>query len=304
MSKSNPEQEKEIQELKKLIQKSGFPLETEIATSIENIFGHKLLNSPTNSYYLDKDEKKGIEIDINYTLSAEPKNLDSPLSFIHNLIECKNIPGNAWVFFKTNQEIWSHLPTLNILDALKWRKRSGFVDIQKLHFRNVPKTKQYKEFIVDKKKSNNKKNNLYSSIIKVTKAANYEYEKYLKEFKRAVREDDILTFDFINIFYATIVCNGKMYLADHLHKGTEMQLKPIEHVVLSNDYLSGNYEMKLVIDIVQKNYFEEYSKMILEDLEVLINEAENEEGKKYIEEVVEASKWLAKKRSNTGIDFL
>ena len=64
----------EIDHLKELIRQSGFPLEIEIASFLESAripLNLEDMEVSTGTYYLDKDEKKGRELDIEVEIPIE-----------------------------------------------------------------------------------------------------------------------------------------------------------------------------------------------------------------------------------------
>jgi hypothetical protein len=88
----------EIDHLKELIRRSGLPLELEIAGFLSR---KKQWTVSTKPSYLDKDVHAGRSIDIlaDYAI-WEDIQPDTCFHHVELLIECKKIPGNAWVFVK------------------------------------------------------------------------------------------------------------------------------------------------------------------------------------------------------------
>jgi hypothetical protein len=90
----------EIDHLKELILNSGLPLEIEIVSYLANRSSlmSDLDEISTSTHYLDKDEGKGRELDINMKIGVSSEKKTSPMVFLNLLIECKKILGNAWIF--------------------------------------------------------------------------------------------------------------------------------------------------------------------------------------------------------------
>ena len=123
----------EIDRLKELIRQSGFPLQIEVASFLDSVRVPMKLQDmqvSTSAYYLDKDTKKGRELDIKalipikYKGKVKGKSFDKIGAFLRLLIQCKRIPGNVWMFFKTSHEIVSMPQCTSVLDSLEWLPRS------------------------------------------------------------------------------------------------------------------------------------------------------------------------------------
>ena len=303
----------EIDHLKKLIRQSGFPLQIEIASFLESArvsMNLEDLEVSTSAYYLDRDEKKGRELDLKVKIPIEYKGkfkgkpLDLIGIFLNLLIQCKSIPGNTWVFFKTSHEVFSVPKCTSVLDSLEWEDRlhARFAFLRDLHYRQVPKTTLYDEYILDENKTNKRVDNLFEAIISLVKATSYELNTLVQGLKSDVdRTDDILDnpLDFAELFYPIVVFDGKMYLAERTEKYGKMNLTPIDHVCLFFDYVSGSYNIDLYVDIVQREAFDKFFHSVLNDIEILRKALENEIGIKFRQEVMKALKWYVGKKHGT-----
>ena len=86
-----------------------------------------------------------------------------------------------------------------------------------------------------------------------------------------------------------------MYVAQEVEKGREMSLTSVDHVGLFVDYVSGSYDIELVVDILHKKAFERFVKTIIKDIEIWRNSLDSDTGIKFNEEVLKALKWYTSK---------
>lgn len=121
-----------IEFIKEEIEKSGFPLEIEMASILEKD-GWEVLPS---SYYLDKDEKKWREIDIkaykSIDQSSDSKSIEPYHLSLALIIECKMSKKYAWVFFpwlRNKKEM--ELTTVKFLDFITIIKRQSLLKAEK-----------------------------------------------------------------------------------------------------------------------------------------------------------------------------
>lgn len=254
------------------------------------------------TYYLDKDEKKGRELDIKVPIPIFYRGRIGV--FLNLLIACKGIPGNAWVFFKTPHERTLGYPCCtSILDSLERNNRLdySFKYLPGLHYRDVMKTTVYQEYISAEKKSNKKVDNLFEAIITLAKATSYDLENSTEEFKNNIDKlgptnGSGFWFPILKLFYPTIIFDGKIYLAEKTDVYGEMDLTPIDHICLSFHYLSGSDDIDLYIDIVQREAFDKFFNTIIKDVEVLNEALVKDIGIKFREEVTKAVNWYKRKK--------
>ena len=299
--------ENEIEGLKKLVLQSGFPLEIEVSSFLAkqcNLISEDF-EVTMSDYYLDKDLNKGRELDIKVDIPIESPKTSSTI-FLDLLIQCKNLPGNAWVFSKAPQRVVPACRSTSILDLLDWRPRwhvvfSGQKD---LHYKQIELTKAYHEFVLDKKGSNKKDDNLFETVISLAKATSYELGMALREFREELEdlsEEELKKYqpDQVKIFYPLAIFNGKMYLAEEVEKGMDMKLTPIDHIGLLFNYVSGSYDIELVIDILHKKALERFFKSIVSDANVLREALGDKRGAQYREEVTKALRWYMSKEKSS-----
>ena len=298
MSKDKQNDDSDIVRLKEQILRSGFPLEIEIASSLTQQFTTMDADISTSAYYLDKDDGKGRELDIKAFIPIEPLKDESSLVFLNLLVESKNIPGNAWVFFRSPHRIDHSYNCTSVLDALEWvpREHHMFTYSKDLHLHNLPITAVNDEYILDKKTSNKKGNNLFEALVSLAKATSYEYESHKRGFQNLLLTEDLLDLNYIEIFCAAIVFSGEMYLAEEVEKGQNMRLTPVNHVGSYVDYVSGNYDIQLVVDVLHKRALRDFVNMILRDIEIFRKASDGEAGKSFRKELLKARRWYMRKK--------
>lgn len=271
--------------MKELIKQSGFPLQIEIGSFLEEArvsMDLKDMEVSTSTYYLDKETKKGrdldikVEVPIRYKGMAKGKASDQIGAFLKLLIQCKRIPGNVWVFFKTSHEIFSMPQCTSVLDSLEWIPLShvDFAFLPDLHYNHIPATTIYDEYILDENKTNKRVDNLFQGIISLAKATSYELENAVQGLKGVVdRFKDILdhphAIGHVELFYPVVVFDGKMFLAEKTDEYGEMIPTPINHVCLFFDYISGSYDIDLYVDIVQREAFDKFFGSVVSDIKIL-----------------------------------
>lgn len=301
----------ELNFIRDKILESGFPLQFYVS-SILNRYKWQVY---PNTYFLDKDEMKGRELDIK--AESDMSEINTSLGFlgikIILLIECKKIPGNAWVFFKGPSDEVAPISSHSTLDYLRHRQKdfsflsSSYGNIRfsfemPTHFDKmfIDFTKSekrfgftvYDEVIIDEKESNKRTDNLWSSIMTLVKAMSQTEQDFIAsdEFSEkggylihSIQKGSLL-FDIIKFVLPVIVFEGRLFEASYEE---ELQLKKQDYVPLTINYKSGNYEGEYCIEVVHKNFFEEYLKIIKNDQEVLEKRA-NENAVQYLNELKES----------------
>ena len=311
----------EMDYLKELILRSGFPLEIEITSFLTEkckLIDYKYMGIETDiltcAYYLDKDEGKGRELDIKARVPISTEIKKSPMIYLNLLIQCKNIPGNAWVFFKSPHRIKPHSAeyccgVTSVLNVLKWLPRLDFEFkfLLDKRFEGLPTTTVFDEYILDKNTSNNQKDNLFDAVISLAKATSYEVELANRSYKKDIEklcveetdaEDLALLLGYAEIFYPIVIFSGKMYVAEDVAKGKRMKLTPVDHVGLFFNYVSGSYDIDLALDIMTKDAFGSFFKNISRDTKVLRNALNGDIGKSFDRELVKALKFYSSSRGS------
>jgi len=255
------------------IEKSGYPLELYVSGILKDqdwsIF--------PNQFYFDKDSGKGREFDIRAEKEYIIDELDSLLT-IRLLIECKKIPGNAWVFFEgpqiQNTPIASFPTIVTILDALGINSEDATNKIvlpllfEKLHYDKGFFASGYKEIVLDRKQSKKSDiSNIWDSEITLIKTIPSEIQDCLSDELMVSQIDDFKTDGFdswhssgasqrIYFLYPLIVFQGDIYSTSF--PLSEENLIETDYICLSRDYKSAEYEFDGAIDILKKEYFEKY----------------------------------------------
>lgn len=301
----------ELDFIRNEILKSGFPLEFHIS-SILNASGWQVY---PNSFFLDKDEMKGRELDIK--AQSNESEIETSLGYVNIqiilLIECKKIPGNAWIFFKAPSDAFAPQLSYSMFDFLIHRTddfsyaRSSYGNIRVDHeipthfdklFDEFMTSKRrfgftnYKEIIVDEKESNKRTDNLWSGIITLIKAisqaeqdffAVYKFEEKEGYLRQSIQKGGLLQ-DTIKFIFPIIVFEGRLHEAIYEE---DLQLKNQDYIPLNINYKSGNYEGEYCIEIVHKNFFKEYLKTIENDRGILERRA-NKNSAEYLKELKES----------------
>lgn len=128
----------------------------------------------------------------------------------------------------------------------------------------------YCEIITDKEKSNKRVDNIWECVMSLIKATSQELEKDDADNKQYLEEigsyDEFVTnpFEIVDIFYALIVFEGKIY--ECVFCDDDIKLNERNYVPLFVDYQSGQYKGEFHIDIVTKERFSKYSRDIMADL--------------------------------------
>lgn len=280
--------------LKEKILRSGFPLEIKVASALMQDFPGMCGDVSTSPYYLDKDEGKGRELDVKALLFTKSKS-ESPAVFINLLIECKNVQGNSWIFYNSPYVVdhFSHYYETSVLRAIGWNNNMAYNLVYKsgLHFRHLPITILNDEFVIDKKKSNGKSNNLFEAIVTVVKASGFEFEEENRSLKETAK-DDAENLDYVNLYFPVIVSNAKMFLVDQVEKGQGMELTSINNIGCYVDYISGNYNLKLLVEVINENFLKQYFSEIKKDLELLAVACDGQDGLAFQKEVAKAAAWF------------
>lgn len=283
----------EIDFIKRELKKRGYPLEH----YVQALLVEKGWVVQPNAYFLDKDTNKGRELDI----KAAYEDFESSswsCFFLNLLVQCKSLPGNAWIFFSVPRQSvpYTRIAKLGLTDFLELRDLEIF-EQKETHFdrSNVVLATNYCEIITDKEKSNKRDNNIWECAVTLIKATSQELQQAHADSKQYLK-DDLCSFDefikngpseLVYIIYPLIVFEGRMYEARFSEEDITLQRK--EHVQLFVDYQSGRYKGQFCIDVVTKERFSQYLKDILKDLTVF-DKRRVEKSEKYEKRLLAAVK--------------
>jgi hypothetical protein len=259
------------------IKQSGFPLEINIGSIIKSVKPWRIY---PNSYFLDKDENKGRELDIKADIiSADLSHLESRMRHLVDLtllISCKQLPGHAWIFFKDISDPYIHICRESLNDIIEHHLGDPYFEVlekKDTHFEKKDAlSTNYLEIIFDDKKSNKKENNIFESIITLIKATSFEKEEQCNETKDFIYEtgvEELLKnpFSVFNVYYPLIIFDGELYEAIIEKK---ILLRKVNYVLFHVEYKSGNYKGDFHIDIVKKDFFPTYFEYINNDFRIFI----------------------------------
>ncbi len=256
-----------------VLERSGHSLENKVEALLKDRFSVQ-----REVPYVDKDESKGRSIDL-----VAYADLPSPEEFtqqkqkyvigrINLIVECKNLPNHGWIFFKTKEPELVFLDKVTISDRMPieiiehnpTRYYSPITPIPYLF-----NDSGYDEYIYDdgrsskKKKSNERNDNIFDAVNKVTKATRYQIETYrdLLFNKMQYVISDIQKIIAFVVFQPLIVFQGRIYGAS-VTSG-ESNLKPIKFAQIPKRYVSSNYdEMQGMIHIVSYEFLPEYLNLL------------------------------------------
>jgi hypothetical protein len=262
---------------------SGYPLELFIK---EILLNDGWLVWP-NQYYLDKDDGQAREYDIRAEKQIYMNKNDSALNFIL-LIQCKKILGNAWVFFGGPQtrayehSIVSFPKMVTLLDAFKVKPSDALSEIAKplldkhLHYDSGFISSGYAELVMNVEKSKKSGNhNLWESEITLIKVVDSVSSDCLSHESMRYSMEDLedqgsdkwfgsgaaqsIFFLFPIIIFEGDMCSVKLPLV-------EENVKEENYVKLFKMLKSEHYNFSGTIDVVTKGFFENYLKLLNDDI--------------------------------------
>jgi len=255
-----------LEYIKSIIAKTGYPLEIQISSMLDSCW-----DSVTNTdSYFDREEQKLRDIDIVTTSRFIEKEYNVTLQ-TGLVIECKKTKNYAWVFFTRPFNFDPVEVTGQYLDSLqcvtrKLEKNDYLCDLlnftKGVHYRNFNRVSvAYSEFLLDQSeldKNSRNKREIFEAQKQVKKYLDCQTEQFIKYSN----EDKSIIAHF---YFPCIVFDGDLYEAIVTEEGLE--LKEVEHLLLSTNYKSpfAIFEQIVLIDIVKKEYFDRYLKLILKD---------------------------------------
>ena len=254
---------KEINYLKEKIRKTGYPLEIEISSMLDR----KWVVVNTDAY-LDSDEGKMRDIDIT-AWQYSPKTWLPIMVEIGLIIECKKDDNFAWVFFTRPLEFnWGGDIDGQYLDEIQiLTKNVEATQIEeiiskktKLHYASAERVAvAFDEFFMKGKKKTfeKKRREIFEAENQLKKYISYYFGQWGKARYDIYR---------LNMFFPLIVFDGNMY-ETIIEKG-KIKVSETKHVVLTTSYRTSYsiWEQNLLIDVVHKDYFREFLKVLGEDI--------------------------------------
>lgn len=267
MKESKKPNEEEIQKFfEEKVNQSGYTLQTEVAKKLSSKF-----RLSREVHYVDKDGAKGRPIDlIARTFYPKESILKEKrkryiLSQLELVIECKQLPNHAWVFFPSEPIPFAFVESVSFTDSINPDPINPYLPYFNTRM-NIPYAEGYAEFFLpDKKGSNGKEGNLYEAVMAVTKATRYEIgkmENLIKELTKAyppkLNPTRVLMF---TLFQPLIVFKGRMYEANL--EGDKLKLKSIKYAQIPKNYVSEKYDESVgEIHIVTFEALDEYLQLL------------------------------------------
>jgi len=251
--------------LKKEILKTGFPLEIEISSKLDKEW-QNVIN--TDSYY-DNDEKKLRDIDIvAYDEMFSDKILPICL-FTGLVIECKKDINLAWVFFTRPFDYCvdsiegQYIDETQVLTKNTENSDTMGLVLEKtpLHYSKFErKAVTYCTIYLE-----GKNNSVKTKKRKIFQAQN-QLKKYVGTLiDQLLKKGPQIDFCPIGFYIPCIVFDGLMYEA--IVEEGKLKVTESNHMLLETTYRSpySISERCILIDVVHKNYFTDYQKMVRKD---------------------------------------
>ncbi|CRK80324.1 hypothetical protein [Neobacillus massiliamazoniensis] len=218
-----------IEKLKKDLLDTGFPLELSISNTLKRN-GWGVIH---NSYYIDRDDQKGREIDLiartfQYKEIDEEKFQEIAFSLI---IEIKKAVKKPWVIFTTEKR-----GLLEDFYRLKYVSSGFNIETYRLNevlFSNGPKVNEtlgrnfYEGF-----SGNGARDDIYKALTGTVKALEHFKEVSVYKTEAAGR--------LMEIFESLVIIEGKLYEA-FLDEDGELQVEERQYIQSTFNYLSPNY---------------------------------------------------------------
>lgn len=259
----------QIDYLRKEIMNTGYPLEIEISCMLDKLWK----NVENTDTYVDTDGRTLRDIDIHAWETYQPKKT-FPL-FLHTefVIECKKSKDFAWIFFtrpfepEIDDVAGQYADELQavIKNTENYKVLNMIFDPSVLHYASFErKAVAFDAFALDAKKSSYKKKK------KEIFEAQNQLKKFIGCFINQIINVPIQIVGYhIQIFFPCIVFDGLMYEA--IVDDDELKLEEANHLVLKTLRRSpySVFEKGLLIDVVSKNYFNDYQKIIRKDISTL-----------------------------------
>ena len=246
MLKETTMKPEDINKLKSQIKKGGFPFELEVAHE----FTIKKWKVENNTYYIDKDENKGREIDLiaEYTKQYEiPKKHYTECTFSF-VTEIKKEKVKPWVLFTTETTYFEKFIYEIFSDKI---------------YNNFDEKKLSKAFKKNNQTLHNKlgrsftegftqgRDKIFSSLCNVTKA----FISKLENTEKPGSTDSILYY-----YEPLIILSGQLFEAS-LNGRKELEVKKKEHMQMRFNYMSDYYKERTngyIINIVTQDFLPTY----------------------------------------------
>jgi len=235
-----------IKKLKAKILKTGFPTELEIG----KIFSNKSWDVEHGTYFIDKDDKKGREIDLITELIFQHEETGKQYTefTFRFVVEIKNEKDKPWIIFTT--------------ETTPFEKSIYSIHTDKIYnnFNKKTLNKSFKTHNIDLANRLGRsftegfstgKDKIYSSLCNTIKAFNYSLEN---------TDNDKSTDSLLTYVEPLIVVNGQLFEAN-LNAEYELVVEMVNHLQFRFNYMSEHYKRRTngyIVNIVTKDYLADY----------------------------------------------
>ncbi|MCD2332913.1 hypothetical protein CON01_01675 [Bacillus thuringiensis] len=234
------------------IKKTGYPLELKI-TSIFDKCGWR---TQSNSYYIDKDENKGREIDL---IASKWEQLDDDdgnyleMTF-YFITEIKTAWAKPWVLFSVTENktgFIRHSVNLEVNKGVQYRRiiESYFIE-NVLNVQSRLGKSYYEGF-----SGNGSRDDIFKALSGTVKALEHYKESSFASKDRS-------TDKIVDCYIPLIIIDGPLFEAYLDDKG-EIQLEEVKYMQAAFNYLSPNYNIgsengSSIVHIIRFEYLEEF----------------------------------------------
>jgi len=250
--------QKLIEDIRKDIQKSGFPLEIEVS-SILTKGGWGVI---TRDYYLDEEESKPREIDASAYKRFEARKDKRASNYdvlrVSLIVECeKSI--KPWVFYTTKKYVPTYVVKVLGKPAISTNRSFSEMWMKRTHY-FLPTDQEKAVIPYEPFKGRNDRQLIFESTMQVVKATAYR----MKEGRRQVESELRKT---LYLMYPIIVFDGNLFAYT-----SAQELKASEYLQYLANYRFADRNMAdlvgnmFLIDVVRKDYLPTYLGMLKKEL--------------------------------------
>lgn len=232
----------------KEIQKTGYPFELQVSKSFEN----KSWSVDHNSYYIDKDENKGREIDLITGIHRGSTTEDYYIEFTLNLIiEIKQSVVKPWVFFTTKASEFESILGFPKSKAITGFSAPSHYINETFYFHGTKINPRLGRSFYEALAKGNKRDDIYKALSGVAKATSHAVESSgIEEFS-----DKLLYY-----YEPVIIFNGTLFEA-YLNDDDCMEINEVNQLQVAFNYLSPNYACsKYIVQFVTVNSLSDFIK--------------------------------------------
>jgi hypothetical protein len=242
------ENETELDNIKKMLLQTGFPLELEISDILDRR-GYEVQGSP---FYEEDGKVREVDMVALPPFLRMTKSEDEWVLNPSVAIECKMSKELSWVFYK-GSPIEAHTVLAQGIDAFLLHGSASANAFPSLHYwtDNVA----FSCTVIHPKRGRAENNNeIFQPVSQLSNFINYELAR-LKPFYDDTRRDIIF-------YFPIVVFDGLMYLA--FYDSGNLVIKPIDSIVMERRVVSSvtGLMMPMYIDIVTRTSFEKHLSMI------------------------------------------